>query len=246
LRDKNEKALYIYIFIYLFSSNHLLAQNESEPFDFPIKPGSEIWRTFTTHKQMEDATKIPDAILNKMSTEDLLTTCLNYPLFVDMIYFDQKQLGYTLVEKRFNGLRELMNRKDAGRVLSSVFSKMEIETLDKNSTTADKFKTAYSYSKILMLLAQESILKKFSKNELSELKIMLKNKYDKMKTRKDIFSNPVFEHCAYLFGKIKIMEEDNNFNQLLANDNKLKSFFNLFTKLDNYQIDNIFSEEGHT
>ena len=49
--------------------------NEKE-FDYPIKPESDEWKIFDTHEKMVEACTIPDEIIQKMSTQELLEIVL--------------------------------------------------------------------------------------------------------------------------------------------------------------------------
>ena len=66
---------------------------QAQVYDFPVKPGSAMWNNFETHQQMLDACQIPENVLSKMSTEDLVTTCLNYPLSIDCFAYDNEVKG---------------------------------------------------------------------------------------------------------------------------------------------------------
>ena len=55
-----------------------------EPYDYPIRPGSDEWNNISTNSEMIAACAIPEDILHEMSTDALLATILDYPL-VDCI-----------------------------------------------------------------------------------------------------------------------------------------------------------------
>lgn len=82
------------------------AQQINEPYDYPIKPGTEEWKNLKTGKEMTEACPIPPEILLKLSTEALGITCLKYPLYLDIFFSANLQTGIEFAIKRFNGLTE--------------------------------------------------------------------------------------------------------------------------------------------
>ena len=52
------------------------AQSSKVVYDYPIKPGTEEWKGFTSTQEMIEVCQIPESILKNMSTSDLLDVCL--------------------------------------------------------------------------------------------------------------------------------------------------------------------------
>ena len=48
---------------------------------YPVRPGTEVWNNLKTEKERIEAMQIPVDILNKMSTDDIIYACINFPLF---------------------------------------------------------------------------------------------------------------------------------------------------------------------
>jgi carbonic anhydrase len=80
----------------LFFSLFAMAQEKKKVWDYPVKPGTKEWATFETGEQMFNACQIPLDILNTISTKELVTICLNYPLFNDYVAFNNEREGITL------------------------------------------------------------------------------------------------------------------------------------------------------
>ena len=70
---------------------------------------------------MLEVLQIPNEILIMMSTKDLAHTCLNYPLFSDIWAFNNLQDGMDRAISGFNGLKELIERDDAGIELLAIY-----------------------------------------------------------------------------------------------------------------------------
>jgi hypothetical protein len=84
---------------------------------YPIQPGSPEWAAFTSYTEMLDACKIPDPVLQTISTWGLFATCINYPLYGDYSAFNHQATWINDLSQSFNGLRELFSRADATVVL---------------------------------------------------------------------------------------------------------------------------------
>ena len=53
------------------------------PYEYPIQPGTDEWKKFTTVAQMVEVCQIPEKKLKNMTTEALVETVLNYPLLLN-------------------------------------------------------------------------------------------------------------------------------------------------------------------
>lgn len=104
-------------FFYLIITTCISASALSQPYNYSIKPGSQVWKSFNTHDEMIKAVQVPDSVLKRLSTKDLIQTCLSYPLAFDYLAFDNLKNGYERTFKNFNGFRELTSRNDAGKEL---------------------------------------------------------------------------------------------------------------------------------
>ena len=66
-------------------SKSLSSRNVEAPiFDFPTIQ----WEMFETHEQKLAACEIPDSILPKIPTKDLVEICMKYPLLLDAYAFN--------------------------------------------------------------------------------------------------------------------------------------------------------------
>lgn len=90
---------------------------EKVTWDYPVKPGSEEWKSFQSSTEMVEACQIPNNILHAFSTDDLLILCLRYPMFLDIHFANKIQEGLDIIIPSFNGFVELYNRKDCAKVL---------------------------------------------------------------------------------------------------------------------------------
>ena len=85
----------------------------TEAYQYPLVPGMEEWKTLDSLQKKAEACQIPEDILGSMTTEALIETVVNYPLFINVFAYDNKKTGLEHVKGYFNGLQELYERNDA-------------------------------------------------------------------------------------------------------------------------------------
>ena len=74
----------------------------TDAYDFPIKPGTPEWAALKSHEEMLQVCQVPESILQEMSTEGLIETCLNYPLYWEWLAYSNLQQGFETVASRFS------------------------------------------------------------------------------------------------------------------------------------------------
>ena len=161
----------------IVQTDSVQAASVSEAYDYPIKPGTDAWKAFTTHDEMLKACQIPDDILENMSTKALVESVLDYPLYGDMMVYDSIQQGFEAVASRFNGLSELLNRKEAGTELLAIYSKMNPQDIEEAWGDIEKGAYARSIANVEILLAQNKILDNLTATQLGDLLLEARSKY---------------------------------------------------------------------
>lgn len=77
---------------------------------------------------------------------------------MDMFTFNFVQSGFGAVADRFNGLEELLKRRDAGECLLAKYKEMDPGAFDASWSLEKKGEYAMRFCFVEILLAQESIL----------------------------------------------------------------------------------------
>lgn len=134
------------------------AQTNDRKYNFPIRPGSETWKKFTTHEQMLEATKIPPAVLSNLTTAALVETCFEYPLLSDMAAFNSLQQGLEAVASRFNGLQELLTRRDASAQLLRKYRQLISTDVNALPSLIKKGQLSFHLAVVELLLSQRQVL----------------------------------------------------------------------------------------
>ncbi|RHJ90841.1 T9SS type A sorting domain-containing protein [Parabacteroides bouchesdurhonensis] len=142
---------------------------QAQVYDFPVKPGSAMWNNFETHQQMLDACQIPENVLSKMSTEDLVTTCLNYPLSIDCFAYDNEVKGVQAVSQQFNGFRELLQRPDGVSKLQAALTGIQQNSTNRAAVDYPTFKKTYLLNAFLSLTQETAGLKGLAAKQAAQI-----------------------------------------------------------------------------
>lgn len=114
-----------------------------------------------------DFYQIPENVLKNISTEGLLTTCLDYPLFaINMITSDSSYYdGFIKTKNQFNGLQEFYNRTDCGKAALDLYKSVDVKTVVEGGSTEYIFRFTY----LEYILTQEELTDRLSNKEKEEL-----------------------------------------------------------------------------
>lgn len=217
------------------------AQQRTGAYEYPIKPGSNQWKAFTTHIDMVNSCQIPNTILQGMSTIDLVETCLDYPLYGDMYAYNLLQNGFEVVTANFNGLQELLKRKDASTILLERYKEMNPEAFDQNWSLLKKGEYAAKFYFIEILIAQEAIL---SNLQTIQRKTLLKEcirKAQKKEKYPEVYGMLSFGNIGLIAGRIMWNEEFVPLIERTENDEKIKMFLQHAFTPDGVLVEEIFN-----
>lgn len=137
------------------------------------------------HGERVLASQIPRDELKKMSTEELITAVLEYPCFIDMIFYNTYQEGYEVVRDNFNGLRELMSREDSGEYLLEAYKNVEFSEIMSISDEEEQFNESLQLLYLETVLAQPAVTETLSNENLEELENLVENNYEMQIENKD-------------------------------------------------------------
>lgn len=194
------------------------AQNRTTPYDFPIRPGTEEWEKLKSGKEMSDACNIPDSILSLLTTEALAKTCLSYPLLNEIFYANNLQKGIEGLIKNFNGLSELLSRKDAGKELLKIYKKKNVNELNENLNELQQGLFTFEFTYLELLLSQPEILDNLNSQESIALGREAITKYDNKKEKIDIFGE--FGLTTSVFVIAKVLNAENKLTEVLKTISK--------------------------
>ena len=196
----------IFYLLFLFCCSLILrAQSIDKAYEFPIKPGTKAWENLKNHAEKVNACQIPDSILELISTEELIDICLDYPLFPDIMAFNSVQDGINHLKQNFNGIRELIARDDYPQILLSKYKLISPLEYDKGWTLIEKGRYSFEITSIELLLSQNEVINKMSKEDKKDVvKILLKK--DKEKSESEIYGS--ISHMSNVYAISRIIYSD--------------------------------------
>lgn len=186
--------------------------------DFPVKPGSETWKSFQSHNEMVEACQIPERILSGLRTEELVLICLNYPLLMDIGAFNFFTDGYASYENNFNGIREFYLRSDAPTVVYNYYRQLNPGNAKMYSSVFFIFRV----SVVEYILSTPALISAYSKNQRKEVAAELYTKLNLKKSQTGDFPN-TYLNSTYR-ALIRIIKSNAD-GILSADDAKLAGYF---------------------
>jgi hypothetical protein len=170
-------------------THHVTAQEISEqPHDFPVKFGTEQWRQLPIGGQERvNSFQIPESILTDLSTKALVKTCMNYPLFGDFLFFNDKQKAISYHIDKFNGLKELSTRADRLEELTLAYKNLQTEHEAPQGDSIPKNSTIH-FEYIELLLSNDLFLEDIPVVDLLKLKQAALEKYEQKRQHPEIYS----------------------------------------------------------
>ena len=215
----NNLKTYLFLLVFVLAQT-IQAQEIPTAYQFRIKPGTDKWRTFTTHQQMVDVCQIPEDTLKLLSTKALLETCLSYPLRIDVFAYDNHVTGFNRTFQRFNGYIELVSRPDFSNELFRYYQNIRISEAETLPDLISKGGFSINLSLTEMFFGTAEFQKNTTINQKESVRILL-SQYDFKKNYPDIYGSLGSVTTAYAI--INLMSMDANTKEALKRDD-----FNLF------------------
>jgi len=103
-------------------NDHNFMISAGDAYEYSIAIGSDEWMSCDTAVERIDKLRIPEGIIENLSTDALLLTVLRNPYLADIWAYDSLQIGYDLTEIYIDGLSELLVRSDARDSIKAFYS----------------------------------------------------------------------------------------------------------------------------
>ncbi len=215
------KKIQLLLFSLFFYS--LNAQVSTANWDFPIKPGSEKWKSLKSHTEMVNICQIPDDFIHSLSTKELIRICLDYPLFFSLTAFNNMQEGFEQVSTEFNGFFELYQRKDFGKELLILYQSIKPEGVNSISTDLGKGRFMFRIFYLELMLAQKNVFNNLSDADLNQLII---ESFQKAKQKQELnFSVFQIQATFLVLGRILDFKRYDVFLIKISSNPKLYNTF---------------------
>lgn len=203
----------------------ITGQVKIKSYDYPVKPGTDKWKSFNTHKEMVDACQIPENILISMTNDELLENCLEYPMFFDIWAFNSLQEGFEAMKSKFNGLQELFKRDKIYRTLIKKYKTLNPKFDTKNKNLLEIGTYTLEFTKLEIILSQKEILNQIPDTEKKELISLIYSKFNEKKSLSEFYRGATLEPICYLL--FKMVEPAINRSKFAEqnNDKNIESFY---------------------
>ncbi len=205
------------------------AQNDEITWDYPIKPGSKEWSNLKTKTERLNAMQIPTNTLSGMKTEELVVTCINYPAALHYGIYANEFEGISKIICEFNGLQELLSRKDACKYLTKFYQNAEADGLIKKDERINERFWPLKFRYIELLISQDKIINSSEEKEIVALLGVTINKSELKSENTYHFSR--YDHIissliiAKILSKLRIEEFITNVEYMrFATNRELKSY----------------------
>jgi hypothetical protein len=195
-----------------------------QAYNFPIKPGSKEWEKLQTHDEMLQVCQIPDSVLMEMSTNDLMESCLKYPLLLDFLAYNNIKSGFETVCNGFNGFIELKKRNDAGKYLVEKYREMNAEEVRNDSIPSYKGHDTFCFSSLELILADDKILSNLDASDKTLLMEDAMKRYEIVMKHQEIYGT--FGQMTNVFLTTRVLNTMGNKDwDLYAMNNAEVNFF---------------------
>lgn len=158
----------------------LSAQGASEgnritvPYQFPKVAVTEKVSVYDAWKQSQ----IPENVLQRMTTEALLQSCLKFPFLLEIYASNSIQRGFTFQHDNFNGLQELFKRPDAAVTMLKLYQRLRTADAATKASPVEGGRFSFELSFVEIFLAQREIVRRLSGIERKALAAECIAKYD--------------------------------------------------------------------
>jgi len=133
------------------------AQSQKITWDYLVKPGSEEWR-YSSYAEKLQKNQPPMSLMNKLTTTELLELCMEYPFNMDILLFNNPNVGISKILKESTCWQEYLKREDALSVLLNEYEKRPASRTEISTDKRRKNKTIINTYFLEKIISESSIL----------------------------------------------------------------------------------------
>ncbi|MDR2585270.1 MAG: hypothetical protein LBC84_03485 [Prevotellaceae bacterium] len=173
--------------------------------DYPVKPGMDEWDKLTTEKERIAVLQVPESILARLTTEEVVELCITFPHFGLFTAFQTPQDGFDIMVERYNLFPHLLKLHDAGKCLIPAYKDAGMSGFN-SLPYSNEFWTIKIYY-VELLLSQKEVLEPMVQEEKLELLIEARKKIDEKIVDDSFSSVPGIEPTLRIMASILALEE---------------------------------------
>ena len=212
----------------LNEENHqaiLGASNVAFSFDSITSNGN--WKSYSIQQKF-DACQIPDSVLSKLTTKELVELCASHPLNPICYAYNNPMDGAEYIMRNFSGFKELQKREDAADLLLDFYESIDFINVSNSPypiTLKGDNNKVYSGSNILfieLILASGELPSLYNKINMERLDRVSYNKFEQKLERNDTYgvislSNSLIIQSQGALKSNKLTENDRGIIQYFYN-----------------------------
>ena len=217
------KFLIIIIFSLITCGINAQMTDNVVTWDFPVNPSTSEWKELKSYEEQLLAYNIPEEMMKKISTPELVKVCLAYPELGVINAFNDRRVGLNNMMSHFNGFRELFARNDAAKELIKAYSNLDPLAIGKNWTLLQMGNYGFHISCVELLLSHGRMIDKLDSQDIQVLLEVVVLKYNSKKQIPEVYSLWGLSPTAGLC--LSIIDKDGEFSK---NNTKLLSLKRTF------------------
>lgn len=186
------------------------------------------WISYSVPERVR-LSQIPEEKIKFMTTDELLISCLNYNLLIDMAFADTTAGGYEALKKEFNALPALIERPDLGSRLLVLYRMIDLyDLMDRDRSSILRL------SLIESLLSEKRVIKSLTDSEVKELVNVCSRKMEQILNTKGApvsYTGSVYTILRCLY------QRDSSVKRLIDQEENLKSYINGSSSLNIFDVE---------
>lgn len=210
----------------LNEENHqaiLGASNVAFSFDSITSNGN--WKSYSIQQKF-DACQIPDSVLSKLTTKELVELCASHPLNPICYAYNNPMDGAEYIMRNFSGFKELQKREDAADLLLDFYESIDFINVSNSPypiTLKGDNNKVYSGSNILfieLILASGELPSLYNKINMERLDRVSYNKFEQKLERNDTYGVISLSNSLIIQSQVALKS-----NKLTENDRGIIQYF---------------------
>lgn len=176
-----------------------------EAWDYPIKPGSEEWRT-TSYAEKIEQSQPPKELMEAWDTEVLFKYCIEYPFNKVILMFSNPNDGFKRVYEQSIVWQEFVDREDALNILAGYVKDRSYVRLFNMTNISNRNEELFVLFFLEKMISETNFVVRLGTSEKKKLASVILDSYQGKKNYPEEFTG--FHNNSSLSALLKIVESD--------------------------------------
>lgn len=196
----------------LYTHTEQIPFENNKPFSFEKVTDPIVWRQFQSLKEMQDACQMPEIWLKKISTENLVRTCINYPLYGIYLAYNNELDGINVIMSGFNGFQELIKREDAAKEILNYYENTIISCTKSHETVLSKVINPLRLGYIELIIASNGIPNLYHESHIKRLEDVARNALILKIQEPNVYSLNTIKYSLLIGARAKLKSDTLSFS----------------------------------